>query len=210
MVAKNIFSLNIYLIILIKSFRTKISSEDKFSNNCKIYYIIFLLRRSIIALWLTWIRNRYFQFAVFSAANCMHFGYISLIRPFINTADNIIFAITDFSIILVGLVYCLFITNEDTRSFTQSEINQYGAIIWWIVLSTNIWLSIILFSQFITQIIIKIKRKCFNIKRDTKVYSKSTQDLTKTTSQNEITSIPLNNIERFHKHKALVEMSSMR
>ena len=118
------------------------------NSSARKYQIVFILRRTVIAFAAVFIHSRYLQFALYSVANFLHFGYILFVLPFERIIDNMIYLIADFSIWAIGLVYSLFISNGDSTNYTQKDMSTYGEIIWWIILWTNSIICVLLFISF--------------------------------------------------------------
>ena len=109
----------------------------------KSFYIIFLIRRSLLITAVMCFKNRYLQYASFIAINSLHFSYLVLKFPFVSIEENLVYCITDVSVLTISIIYSLFFANGDYRSFTSTQINNFGLIICYVIVGTNAITSLI-------------------------------------------------------------------
>ena len=71
------------------------------------------------------INEKYYQFGIYIVVNCLSTIYYLFIFPFENIVDNLIYIITDISIVSLCLVYCLLLKYGDDQSISRDTYEEY-------------------------------------------------------------------------------------
>ena len=120
----------------------------------RLYTTMFLMRRTQLVVSVVFITHKYVQFVCYFWVNLFHFGFICIWRPFEKSLENIVFAITDLSILTLWLFYFSMMSNGDIFSYSESEMESHGKIMWYVIMSTN-WVITILLSLSSLKIVIE-------------------------------------------------------
>ncbi|CAI2376982.1 unnamed protein product [Moneuplotes crassus] len=120
------------------------------------YTTLFLMRRSILAVSVTLISQKYVQLCVYFWTNLAHLMFICVWKPFEESIDNLIYAITDLSICILTVLYFCFISSGVNLEISSSGLQIITDVICYTILATNLLISLIYLLVSIKTIVRKI------------------------------------------------------
>ena len=122
---------------------------------------VFLARRTALTVAVVAVREKYSQAVLVGGYHLAHFVFIGVGRPFAQSLDNLVFAVTDVGMLGVMPLYFVIVGNGDLWEVSASGLQNVGDVMAILILTTNVIISIIMTISTI-KILLNWKRSISN------------------------------------------------
>ncbi|CAI2376674.1 unnamed protein product [Moneuplotes crassus] len=135
----------------------------------RLFPVVFIARRVVIVICIVGVTEKYSQFLTYFGCNLAHFLYICIFKPFDTKLENFIFIMTDVSICVLCVLYCVIMSDSDFLKMSSNGLEIIVDLMCYTIILTNFIIGIIatLVTIFSLKSYIKetLKRRKYRIKQ---------------------------------------------